>query len=99
METETPAGQAGAPDRLAGRGISVTYDARADLAAGAHPVQRVMRELGDLPPDGIYELVTPFLPAPLIDMAKAKGFSVWSEKRGDDEVRTYFGREGLPDGE
>jgi hypothetical protein len=38
----------------------------------------------------IYELITPFLPAPLIDSAKEKGFLTWSQKEGGEIFKTYL---------
>jgi hypothetical protein len=38
----------------------------------------------------IIELVTSFLPAPGIDILKAKGYSVWTRKEGSDLIRSYF---------
>jgi hypothetical protein len=55
-----------------------------------------MTELSTLEEGQIYELVTPFLPAPLIDSAKAKGFRAWSKSEAGGVVRTYFTREARP---
>ena len=69
----------------------VTLDARPLLAAGAHPLDAVMNGLAALGAGEVYEMVTPFVPAPLIDMARARGceaISVWD----DDVVRTFFRR-------
>jgi len=38
----------------------------------------------------IIELVTSFLPAPGIDILKSKGYSVWTQKEGDDLFKSYF---------
>ncbi len=38
----------------------------------------------------IIQLVTPFLPAPGIDIMKSKGYLAWSEKEGDERVCSYF---------
>ncbi len=42
----------------------------------------------------VYELVTPFVPAPLVDVARGKGYSAFSVAEGDGVVRTYFRRAG-----
>lgn len=34
--------------------------------------------------------ITPFLPAPLIDTARKKGYLTWSEKEGDGIFKTYL---------
>jgi hypothetical protein len=38
----------------------------------------------------IIELVTSFLPAPGIDILKAKGYKVWTVKESEDLIRSYF---------
>ena len=80
----------GVPAWVRNGAVEVRYDARMDLAAGMHPAQRVVSELGQLQPGSLYELVTPFVPAPLVDMARAKGFEAYSIKESDNEVRTLF---------
>ena len=80
----------GAPAWLDLSRVAESYDARQDLAAGVHPAQKVMSALGSLPEGALYELVTPFAPAPLIDKAKALGFAAWHVQESADTVRTYF---------
>jgi uncharacterized protein (DUF2249 family) len=72
--------------------IAKTLDARPMLAAGQHPITIVMKDLDTLPAGAIYELITPFVPAPLLDMAKQKGYESWSVTEGNDCVRSYLGR-------
>ena len=69
-----------------------TFDARALIQAGSHPMPQVMTDLAALKPDEVYVLVTPFVPAPLIDLAAQKGFAAWSSREEADTVRTYFTR-------
>jgi len=70
--------------------IAKTLDARPMLEAGEHPVNLVIKELKDLHSGQIYELITPFLPVPLIDTAKKQGYQVWSVKKENNIVRNYF---------
>jgi uncharacterized protein (DUF2249 family) len=70
--------------------ITVTLDARPLLEAGEHPVQRVLSECRALKAGEIYELITPFLPAPLIENARKQGLRAWSREEGEDVYRTYF---------
>lgn len=72
--------------------ISQSFDARALIEAGEQPMARVMADLKQLTDSDLYELITPFEPAPLIDLARAKGFEVWSDGIRDGTVRTYFRR-------
>lgn len=69
-----------------------TRDARAAIEAGEHPMPAVMADLAGLPADGVYQLVTPFVPAPLVDLASGKGFASHSVVESDTLVRTFFRR-------
>lgn len=78
------------PDWFEESKIVKKLDAREMLEAGEHPVNQVLTEVKDLEKGQIYELVTPFLPAPLIDSVKGKGFQAWSHQEKPDVVRSYF---------
>ena len=65
-------------------------DARPIIEAGKQPINQVMNELKKLQENEIYELITPFVPAPLIDMAKKQGFRAWSQQQNAAVFRTYF---------
>ena len=80
------------PVWFAEENIVKTLDARPMLISGEHPVNIVMKEIADLQNSQIYELITPFLPAPLIDMAKKKGFQNWTRQEESEMFRTYFTR-------
>lgn len=68
------------------------HDARAAIEAGEHPMPRVMADLGTLAAGEVYELVTPFVPAPLVDIARDRGYSTFSAIEDDGIVRTWFRR-------
>ncbi|MGC8865235.1 MAG: DUF1858 domain-containing protein [Bacteroidales bacterium] len=72
--------------------LSGELDARPMLAAGEHPVGQVMADLQKLPADGMYRLIAPFLPVPLIDKATGLGFIHWAEKINEAEYYIYFKR-------
>ncbi|MBC8315146.1 MAG: DUF2249 domain-containing protein, partial [Bacteroidetes bacterium] len=42
--------------------ITISLDARPIIAAGEHPLERVLREAGNLNPGEIFEIITPFPP-------------------------------------
>lgn len=67
-------------------------DARPLIEAGEQPITRVMNELKNLKEDEIYELITPFLPAPLIDLAKKQGFRSWAQQREPNSFHTFFSK-------
>ncbi len=73
-----------------------TRDARAAIAAGEHPMPAVMADLAALPEGGVYQLVTPFVPAPLVDLARGKGFVSHSVVEADTLVRTFFVKGAQP---
>lgn len=81
---------AGQPAWFSPDKITQSFDARPLLESGQHPMAIVMEHLGKLPSGGIYELITPFVPAPLLDMAAKKGFSHWSVTEGPDCVKSYL---------
>ncbi len=60
------------------------------IAAGGHPLTQVMQDLKEWKSGDIYELTTPFLPAPLLDKVKDKGFQVWSEEKPIGKFKNYF---------
>jgi hypothetical protein len=74
--------------------VARTHDARAAIAAGEHPMPRVMADLAALPAGDIYLLVTPFVPAPLVDLAREKGFESFSVVEAEGVVHTWFRRSG-----
>jgi hypothetical protein len=78
------------PDWVLEDKIKITYDARIDLENGNHPVGKVTKEILTLDNNDIYLLITPFLPGPLIDFVKEKGFETYSTNVSGDEVHTYI---------
>jgi hypothetical protein len=78
------------PDWLREATIQRTLDARPMIEAGEQPLTTVLRELTQLPENAVYELITPFEPAPLIDRAKKIGFVLWTAAMSASEYRTYF---------
>ncbi|MCU0370573.1 MAG: DUF1858 domain-containing protein [Bacteroidales bacterium] len=86
----TAAGQSGKPSWMKPDKIVKRLDARPIIEEGGHPLGEVLTGVGDLQPGEIYELITPFLPAPLIERVVAQGFDNWSEKKGEDHFINYF---------
>jgi len=79
----------GSPEWFDSTRIKKSLDARPILDRGEHPLSNVVKDLAELKSDEIYELITPFHPAPLIDTMKSKGFQAWSRTDGD-LIKTYF---------
>ena len=70
--------------------ITKTLDARPIIESEQQPMNQVLEELKEIKPGDIYELITPFVPAPLIDMVKKKEFRVWSFEQESELIKTYF---------
>lgn len=87
---DEPGSDGSRPDWFNESKIARKYDARESIAAGGHPVGQVMSDLHSFDPGAIYELVTPFLPAPLLDKVKGMGFRCWTVKENDSLFRSYF---------
>jgi hypothetical protein len=54
----------------------------------------VLQKVSHLQPGEILELVTTFLPAPGIEVMKAKGLRVWSVRQDSGLIRTYVSKPG-----
>ncbi len=72
--------------------IAQSLDATPLLEAGEHPLNRVMSDLQKLAAGKVYELITPFVPAPLLDAVAKKGFAIYSERQSDGAVHSYICR-------
>lgn len=62
----------------------------AELDANEMPITRLLQVMRDIEPGAIVELETSFLPAPGIDVMKAKGYQAWCYQVSDDKYRSYF---------
>lgn len=70
--------------------IKKVMDARPVIASGGHPLADVMHDAQALKEGEIYELITPFYPAPLVDKIQERGFFSHSVQTGPDLFNTYF---------
>ena len=88
---ETP--PAGRPAWAHPAAVAARRDARVDVEAGAHPLPHVLQDLAALGDGEVYELLTPFIPAPLLDLAARDGYESYPELDPDAPfVRTLFRR-------
>lgn len=67
-----------------------SLDARPMLEKGEQPLNKVFAQCKSLKAGDIYELITPFLPAPLIDAAEKQGYLTWSKKEREGVFKTYL---------
>jgi hypothetical protein len=72
--------------------IKQTLDARAQIERGEQPMAAILADLKKTAGTEVYELLTPFAPAPLVDLAVKQGFEAWSTPPEDGLVRTFFRR-------
>ncbi len=78
------------PDWLNTNKIAKFLDARPIIESGGHPMEQMLRELATLKDGQVYQLNTPFLPTPLLDVLKNKGYLSWSEQIEAELVKNYF---------
>lgn len=78
------------PDWFDQSKIVKSLDAKPIIESGQQPMSQVLDELKGLKSGEIYKLITPFVPAPLIDMAKNKNYQTWSQQVEPDVFQTYF---------
>jgi uncharacterized protein (DUF2249 family) len=84
------AGKSAKPSWLQETHIVKRLDARPIIEQGGHPLGEVLEGVKELNTGEIYELTTPFLPAPLIERVVAQGFDHWADKKSEDHFVSYF---------
>jgi hypothetical protein len=68
-----------------------SLDSRPLLDAGEFPLTRVLADLKLLEQGQSYELIAPFLPAPMIDKVMQKGYACWAQEDAAHNLfRVYF---------
>lgn len=67
-------------------------DVRPLLARGEEPFDVIMQTIAGLGAEENLVLVTPFIPAPLIEKLRSEGFSARPERAADGAWRTLFSR-------
>jgi len=85
-------GEAARPSWLDGVEVVTTHDACQEIEDGGHPLPTVMAALKALLPGQAHVVITPFVPAPMLDKVRDQGFVVWSEAVGKEEFRNTFAR-------
>jgi len=72
--------------------VKIRLDARPLLALGVHPLEQVQQQCASLLQGEIFEIITPFPPAPMIEKMAADGYRTHSETGDDGMFHTYFGK-------
>jgi hypothetical protein len=91
---ETPAapGEAPRPEWIDRTAPVEIFDASEMIESGGHPLPVVMTAVRKLEPGQIYAVVTPFVPAPMIDKVREEGYQAWTDREGPGRFITYFSR-------
>lgn len=78
------------PNWFDAKEIAKSLDIREMIEAGEHPVNQVISDLNRLNENEIYEVIAPFLPAPLIDKASSLNIKHWIKKENSELFYVYF---------
>ena len=70
--------------------IRISLDARPMLAGGIHPLEQVQQQCAGLEPGEIFEIITPFHPAPMLEKMTAAGYDTYSEADEQGLIHSYF---------
>ena len=92
QQDEPASGAAERPAWFADVTVVSNRDARPEIEQGEHPLPVVMAAVRELEPGQGYVLITPFVPAPMIDKITEMGFLAWTEQVGSEEFHTIFAR-------
>ena len=65
-------------------------DVRSDLAKGEDPLKKIMAAVTALPTGHVLRLINTFEPTPLLALLANKGFESIVQRKGPDEVHTFF---------
>jgi len=69
--------------------IAYRFDATAVINSGGSPMNEILHQTNLLKPGEIFELKTPFIPAPIIDMLTGKGYKIYTARK-EESVICYF---------
>jgi len=70
--------------------ITEVLDAREMLKSGQHPLAEVLARTAAMQEGQIFELVTGFIPTPLIEKVTANGLKAYIYEKSQSEFHTYF---------
>jgi hypothetical protein len=79
------------PEWFAEKAIVKRFDASALINSGGSPMNEILHQANELGPGEIFELKTPFLPAPILDILTGKNFRVWC-KHSENDVICYINK-------
>ena len=69
-----------APEWFEEKNIVKRFDASPLINSGGSPMNEILHQVSVLSQNEIFELTTPFIPAPILDMLTSKNFRVWCKQ-------------------
>lgn len=78
------------PPWLAGKPVAATYDASEGIRSGKMPLSNIMQQLETLSSQEVLLLITPLLPAPLLEKVREKDYRTWTEKPDPQIYHSYI---------
>ena len=73
--------------------VKIRFDATLLINTGQNPMQEVLENLEKTGQEDIFLLITPFLPAPIIELISKKGYAHYCLNIDDEVFHTYFFRD------
>lgn len=70
--------------------ITNSFDATTIINSGENPMPQVFSEIKKIDKGEIFELITPFVPAPIIDKLIEKGYECWVDQEDESTIRSNF---------
>lgn len=70
--------------------VTVRFDASPVINSGDNPMHQVFNHLEKIRPGEIFLLITPFVPAPIIDLIMKKGYIHYCQKITEELIHTFF---------
>ncbi len=83
------------PEWFITENVIQSLDARPLIERGEHPVGEVLKAVKVLPSGKIFELITPFVPAPLIDKINQTEVAIYLDETEQELIKTYFFKKKL----
>jgi len=77
------------PDWFDASKVTIRFDASPVINSGGSPLQEILSKAKNLKSGEMLEVTTPFVPAPVIDMLRKRGFRVFS-MQNENGVVNYF---------
>lgn len=78
------------PDWFTSSAVVETLDVREKLNQGEHPIHDVMSAIKNLKENEVLKVVTPFIPAPMIEKTLSLEYQHWLVEKSQEEYWIYF---------